>query len=438
MPELMTGNRILLIVGGGIAAYKACELIRLIRKAGGSVRCVLTAGGAQFVTPMTLAALSEQPVHTSLWDLKDEAEMGHIQLSREADLVVVCPATADLMARMAAGIADDLATTLLLATDKPVLAAPAMNVRMWRHEATRRNVERLRSDGVTILEPDEGEMACGEFGPGRLPEPERILAAIRNQLSVRAEPVEALSLSQPEGKEGPSTSSGRTGSLSGKHIIVTAGPTHEPIDPVRVIANRSSGKQGFAIAEALAALGARVTLVAGPVALAAPGGVWRVDVETAIEMEAAVEAALPADAAILVAAVADWRVTPSSGKLKKADGPPALDWLANPDILAGLAKSPSRPPLLVGFAAETDDVVNVAQAKRATKGCDWIVANDVSGDVMGGDRNRVHLITAAGVESWEESEKSEVARHLADRIAAALGGKDANRPAASDSAGEAG
>jgi phosphopantothenoylcysteine decarboxylase/phosphopantothenate--cysteine ligase len=409
----MNGKCVLLIVGGGIAAYKACELIRLIRRAGGSVRCVLTAGGAQFVTPMTLAALSEQPVHTSLWDLKDETEIGHIQLSREADLVVVCPATADLMAKMAAGIADDLATTLLLATDKPVLAAPAMNVRMWRHEATRRNVARLRCDGVTILEPDEGEMACGEYGPGRLPEPVRILAAIRAKLS-----------------------SG--GPLAGRHLIVTAGPTHEPIDPVRVIANRSSGKQGFAIAEALADLGARVTLVAGPVALPAPAGVKRVDVETAREMEAAVEAALPAHAAVLVAAVADWRVEPSPSKLKKAAGAPKLDWQPNPDILAGLAGSPRRPRLLVGFAAETADVVNVAQAKRASKGCDWIVANDVSGGVMGGDRNRVHLITATGVESWDEGEKSEVARRLAERIAAALGEEDAKGPAASDSAGEAG
>jgi phosphopantothenoylcysteine decarboxylase / phosphopantothenate---cysteine ligase len=408
----MQGKRILLIVGGGIAAYKACELIRLIRKAGGSVRCVLTAGGAQFVTPMTLAALSEQPVHTSLWDLKDEVEMGHIQLSREADLVVVCPATADLMAKMAAGIADDLATTLLLAADKPVLAAPAMNVRMWRHEATRRNVARLRSDRVTILEPDEGEMACGEYGPGRLPEPERILAAVQVHFAAG-------------------------GPLSGRHLIVTAGPTREPIDPVRMIANRSSGKQGFAVAGALAALGARVTLVAGPVTLATPAGVERVDVETAREMEAAVAAALPADAAVLVAAVADWRVEPSASKLKKAAGAPKLDWLANPDILAGLGAGPRRPRLLVGFAAETEDVVNVAQAKRASKGCDWIVANDVSGDVMGGDRNRVHLITEAGVESWEEGEKSEVARHLADRIAAALGGKDANGPAVPDSAGEA-
>jgi phosphopantothenoylcysteine decarboxylase / phosphopantothenate---cysteine ligase len=408
----MNGKRILLIVGGGIAAYKACELVRLIRKAGGSVRCVLTAGGSQFVTPMTLAALSEQPVHTSLWDLKDEVEMGHIQLSREADLVVVCPATADLMAKMAAGIADDLATTLLLATDKPVLAAPAMNVRMWQHASTVRNVARLREDGVTVLDPDQGEMACGEYGPGRLPEPENILAAIRARLS--------------------------GGPLAGRHVVVTAGPTQEPIDPVRVIANRSSGKQGFAIAGALAALGARVTLVAGPVALAAPAGVERVDVETALEMEAAVAAALPADAAILVAAVADWAVEPSPSKLKKAAGAPKLEWRPNPDILAGLAASPLRPQLLVGFAAETEDVVNVAQAKRVSKGCDWIVANDVSGDVMGGDRNRVHLITPAGVESWQEGEKSEIARRLAGRIAAALGEVDANRPAAADAAREAG
>jgi phosphopantothenoylcysteine decarboxylase/phosphopantothenate--cysteine ligase len=392
----MQGKSILLIVGGGIAAYKACELVRLIRKAGGSVRCVLTKSGAQFVTPMTLAALSEQPVHTSLWDLKDEVEMGHIQLSRQADLVVVCPATADLMAKMAAGIADDLATTLLLATDKPVLAVPAMNVRMWQHAATVRNVARLRGDGVTVLEPDEGEMACGEYGPGRLPEPEAILAAIAARL------------------RGP-------GRLSGRHVIVTAGPTHEPIDPVRVIANRSSGKQGFAIADALAQLGAEVTLVAGPVTLATPAGVTRVDVETAVQMKAAVEAALPADAAVMVAAVADWRVEQSAGKLKKAEGPPQLAWTQNPDILAGLARDPRRPPLLVGFAAETSDVEALAVAKRASKGCDWIVANDVSGNVMSGDHNRVHLVTADGVESWESAPKTAVAHRLAERIADFLG-----------------
>jgi phosphopantothenoylcysteine decarboxylase/phosphopantothenate--cysteine ligase len=392
----MRGKRILLIVGGGIAAYKACELIRLIRKAGGSVRCVLTAGGAQFVTPMTLAALSEQPVHSSLWDLKDEAEMGHIQLSREADLIVICPATADLLAKMAAGIADDLATTILLATDKKVLAAPAMNVRMWQHEATRRNVARLRADGVAIVEPDEGEMACGEYGPGRLPEPEAIFAAIEAAL-------------------------GGPGPLAGRHVIVTAGPTHEPIDPVRVLANRSSGKQGFAIAGALAALGARVTLVAGPVSLATPPGVVRIGVETAREMDEAVKAALPADAAILVAAVADWRVEPSPAKLKKADGPPRLDWQANPDILAGLDSDPRRPRLLVGFAAETDDVEAEAAAKRGRKGCDWILANDVSGDVMGGDSNRIHFIGEGGAENWERMSKAEVASRLAARIADALG-----------------
>src|SRR5688572_12112483 len=417
----MNNKRILLIVGGGIAAYKACELIRLIRKAGGSVRCVLTAGGVQFITPMTLAALSDQQVFTSLFDLKDEAEMGHIQLSREADLVVVCPATADLMARMAAGIADDLATTLLLATDKPVLAAPAMNVRMWRHEATMRNVGRLRSDGVTVLEPDEGEMACGEYGPGRLPEPEAILAFIEAQLSVRAEPVEALPLSEPKAKERPSTSAGRRSVLAGKHIIVTAGPTHEPIDPVRVIANRSSGKQGFAVAGALAELGADVTLVAGPVGLATPAGVARVDVETAEQMDAAVQAALPADAAVLVAAGADWRGEPAAGKLKKGDGPPRLGWAPTPDILARLAGAAQRPGLLVGFAAETEGVEASAREKRERKGCDWIVANDVSGDVMGGDSNQILLIDGDGTEKWDAMSKTEVARRLASRIATAIG-----------------
>ena len=425
----VTGTRILLIVGGGIAAYKACELVRLIRKAGGSVRCVLTASGAQFVTPMTLAALSEQQVHTSLWDLKDEAEMGHIQLSREADLVVVCPATADLLAKMAAGIADDLATTLLLATDKQVLAAPAMNVRMWQHEATRRNVARLRADGVTLLEPDEGEMACGEYGPGRLPEPEAIFAAIEQILpgtgrgTARSAVEGAPNLAQPplhQPSAGPPPRSGED-RLAGKHVIVTAGPTQEPIDPVRVIANRSSGKQGFAIAEALAALGARVTLVAGPVSLDTPAGVVRVDVETAREMDEAVHAALPADAAILVAAVADWRVAPAPVKLKKADGPPRLDWEANPDILANLARDPRRPRLLVGFAAETGNVEAEAAAKRARKGCDWILANDVSGDVMGGDSNRIHFITGEGAEDWETMSKAEVARRLAQRVAEALG-----------------
>ena len=389
-------KRILLIVGGGIAAYKACELIRLARKAGIGVRCVLTQGGAHFVTPMTLAALSEQPVHTSLWDLKDEVEMGHIQLSREADLVVVAPATADLLAKMAAGIADDLATTLLLATDKLVLAAPAMNVRMWQHVATVRNIATLRGDGVTVLEPDQGPMACGEYGPGRLPEPAAILTAIEQALG-----------------------SG-TGRLAGKHILVTAGPTHEPIDPVRYIANRSSGKQGFAIAAALARLGARVTLVAGPVTLATPPGVDRVNVETAQDMANAVAAALPADAAVMVAAVGDWRADATHQKIKKGTEPPSLALHENPDILALLAKSPHRPKLLIGFAAETETVVAHATAKRERKGADWIVANDVSGDVMGGEANAVHLVTAAGVESWERLPKPEVAARLAARIADAL------------------
>ena len=391
-------KRILLIVGGGIAAYKACELVRLIRKAGHSVTCVVTAGGQHFVTPMTLAALSENQVYTTLWDLKDEAEMGHIQLSRAADLVVVAPATADLLAKMAAGIADDLATTLLLATDKPVLAAPAMNVRMWQHAATQRNVATLRADGVSVMEPDEGPMACGEFGRGRLPEPEAILHAIETALA---------------------PASGR---LKGKHILVTAGPTHEPIDPVRYIANRSSGKQGFAIAGALAALGARVTLVAGPVALPTPAGVERVDVETAREMAAAVDAALPADAAVMVAAVADWRAGDAAGqKIKKGDAAaPALTLVENPDILATLARSDRRPPLVIGFAAETERVVEHAVAKRTRKGADWIVANDVSGDVMGGESNLVQLVTESGVESWERLAKGDVARRLAERIADAL------------------
>ncbi|USU05197.1 bifunctional phosphopantothenoylcysteine decarboxylase/phosphopantothenate--cysteine ligase CoaBC [Sphingomonadaceae bacterium OTU29LAMAA1] len=391
-------KRILLIVGGGIAAYKAAELIRLLRKRGHAVRCVLTDGAAHFVTPMTLAALSEDKVYTTLWDLKDEAEMGHIQLSRQADLIVIAPATADLMARMAAGIADDLATTLLLATDTPVLAAPAMNVRMWTHAATRRNVAQLRADGITVLDPDDGAMACGEYGPGRLPEPVAIAAAIDAALAPPA------------------------GSLANRHVLVTAGPTHEPIDPVRYIANRSSGRQGFAIAEALAALGARVTLVAGPVALATPPGVDRIDVVTAQDMADAATRALPADAAVMVAAVADWRVDVAPHKVKKGGATPTLTLTENVDILATLAHGPQRPRLVVGFAAETERVVEHATAKRIRKGADWIVANDVSGDVFGGDANTVHLATAVGVEHWERLPKAEVARRLASRIADALAG----------------
>ena len=393
-------SRILLIVGGGIAAYKAAELIRLLRKEGHDVTPVLTEGGSHFVTPMSLAALAESPVYTSLWDLKDEAEMGHIQLSRAADLVLVAPATADLMAKIAAGIADSLATTLLLATDKPVVVAPAMNVRMWQHAATKRNIEQLRADGITVLEPDEGPMACGEYGPGRLPEPADIYERIKPML-------------------GPTVSidGAEAGMLAGKHVLITAGPTHEPIDPVRVIANRSSGKQGFAIAAAAAQAGARVTLVAGPVSLPTPGGVARIDVETAQQMADAVEGALPADVAILVAAVADWKVEAATSKLKKSDGPPQLSFSPNPDILALLGQHPNRPRLLIGFAAETHDVVANAQGKLASKKADWIVANDVSGDVMGGSHNRIHLVNADGVEDWPEAAKEDVARHLVSRIA---------------------
>ena len=428
--------RILLIVGGGIAAYKASELIRLFRKGGHQVTPVLTAGGAHFVTPMTLAALAESPVYTSLWDLKDESEMGHIQLSRAADIVLVCPATADLIAKMAAGVADDLATTLLLATDKPVVVAPAMNVRMWLHPATQRNVARLKADGITVIDPDDGAMACGEFGPGRLPEPSDVMAAALAFLPELARGGGSRRLTEgPQRSEDGATAALRSAAppplsfaerspspnnfredLADKHILITAGPTHEPIDPVRVIANRSSGKQGFAIAAASAQAGARVTLIAGPVALPTPGGVARIDVETAEQMAAAVDAALPADVAILVAAVADWKVAASPVKLKKGDGPPALTFTANPDILATLAASPERPRLLIGFAAETNDLIANATAKRAAKGADWIVANDVSGDVMGGSHNQVHLITAADTEAWEAGTKEAVAARLIDRI----------------------
>jgi phosphopantothenoylcysteine decarboxylase/phosphopantothenate--cysteine ligase len=463
----MNGPRILLVVGGGIAAYKACELVRTIRKQGGSVTCVLTDGGARFVTPMTLAALSENPVHTTLWDLKNEAEMGHIQLSRQADLVVVCPATADLLAKMAAGMADDLATTLLLATDKPVMAVPAMNVRMWQHAATVRNVATLRASGVHVMEPDEGPMACGEFGPGRLPDPaaiwQRIAWALGHEgagegaegpggltdslISRGPRPVQPFADNPPPPLAAKGTARAAPPTdpdaldlndplvgqpdfdpglehrpLYGRHVLVTAGPTHEPIDPVRYIANRSSGKQGFAIAAAAAAAGARVTLVAGPVHLPTPPGVERIDVETAREMADAVDAALPADVAVMVAAVADWRVDRAADqKLKKVGGGiPALELTENPDILAGLGRSLRRPPLVIGFAAETQDVIAHATEKRARKNADWIVANDVSGDVMGGDANTVHIVTAEGVTTLPEMPKADVARVLVERIADAL------------------
>ena len=560
----VNGPKILLVIGGGIAAYKSCELVRLIRKAGGEVTCVLTKGGQQFVTPMALAALSENKVYTSLFDLKDEVEMGHIQLSREADLVVVCPATADLLAKMAAGIADDLATTLILATDKPVLTVPAMNVRMWEHSATQRNADWLRQAGVAVMDPDEGAMACGEFGAGRMPEPPSILARIAQeldldldllelgapvlaQLAAPAQSVplgETLEPSEPmfedDGEEEDDTPSGgglggllsmiiprttetRTheeieaeleelpeagdeagfegaelpepsepdpaagpilatkgkasaapptdpGALAygddghampqamadafqtqaaafdasplagqaafdpdpehrplyGKHVLITAGPTREPIDPVRYIANRSSGKQGFAIAAMAAAAGARVTLIAGPVHLPTPVGVDRIDVETAEDMAEEVRRALPVDIAFMVAAVADWKSRHVAGEKMKKRGsaPPALILAENPDILASTAAGRKRPTLLIGFAAETENVVENAKSKRKRKGADWIVANNVAGDigesVMGGDLNQVHIVTARGVESLPEMAKEDVARELVLRAAEAL------------------
>ncbi|OYX36406.1 MAG: bifunctional phosphopantothenoylcysteine decarboxylase/phosphopantothenate synthase [Caulobacterales bacterium 32-69-10] len=395
-----SGKRVLLIVGGGVAAYKALELVRLLRKAGVGVRAILTRAGAEFVTPLSLAALTGQTVHQDLFSLTDETQMGHIELSRSADLVVVVPATADLMAKAASGLAGDLASTTLLATDKPVLMAPAMNVRMWLHPATVRNRAQLDADGVLFVGPDEGEMACGEYGPGRMAEPPAILAAILAAL------------------DGPAARP-----LAGKRVLVTAGPTVEPIDPVRYLTNRSSGRQGYAIAEALARLGAETTLVSGPTALAAPPGVTRVDVETAQQMMAACEAALPADAAVFVAAVADWRPeAAAASKLKKAGrAPEPLRLVENPDILAAIARGPGRPRLVVGFAAETNDTLANAKAKLVAKGCDWIVANDVTlPGVMGGTQNTVSLVTAEGVEPWPTADKGEVARKLAQRIAAAL------------------
>jgi phosphopantothenoylcysteine decarboxylase/phosphopantothenate--cysteine ligase len=528
--------RILLVVGGGIAAYKSCELVRLIRKGGGEVTCVLTEGGAKFVTAMALAALSENPVHTTLWDLKNEVEMGHIQLSRQADIVVVCPATANMLAKMASGIADDLATTLLLATDKPVMAVPAMNVRMWQHAATVRNVQVLRDAGVDVMEPDEGAMACGEYGPGRLPDPEAIWARIAGHFGIEvpqpAAPAFAPAADAAEGVEPePESEAGGLGGLAasmilrstkkkaialddeppfdeaafadpaflqpvpqeevpplnldspllskkgkargapptdaeainhlvslhgdavapqpfeeaaaddplagqpdfdenpehrplyGRHVVITAGPTHEPIDPVRYIANRSSGKQGYAIAAAAAAMGARVTLVSGPVNLPTPRGVDRIDVETAVEMGNAVKAALPADVGIMVAAVADWRTKDVAGeKIKKrGSAPPALLLTENPDILATISAHPKRPGLLIGFAAETEDVLNNARDKRKRKGVDWIIANDVSGDVMGGSSNTVHIVTEKGIEDLPEMSKEAVGKAIVERIALELG-----------------
>lgn len=396
---MLASRKILLIIGGGIAAYKSLDLIRRLREHGASVTPVLTRAGAEFVTPLSVSALAGERLYRDLFDLTAEAEMGHIQLSRSADLIVVAPATADLMAKMAQGQADDLASTLLLATDTPVLLAPAMNVRMWQHPATKRNIATLREDGIMFTGPDEGDMACGEYGPGRMSEPLDIVTAVESALS-----------------DGP---------LKGKRILVTSGPTHEPIDPVRYIANRSSGAQGTAIARALAALGADVVFVTGPADTAPPAGVEVVRVETAAEMLTAVQAALPADAAIFSAAVADWRMAKTSAsKMKKAKGGlPQLEFAENPDILATVAQMDAgRPGLVVGFAAETDDVVENATAKRKRKGCDWILANDVSAGtgIMGGAENDVTLIYDAGAEDWPRMSKREVAERLAQRVARAL------------------
>ena len=397
---MLADKRILLIIGGGIAAYKALDLIRRLREQGAAVTPVLTRAGEEFVTPLSVSALAAQKVYRDLFDLTDEAEMGHIELSRAADLVVVAPATADLMAKMAGGLANDLASTLLLATDKRVMIAPSMNVRMWDHPATQRNFAQLQADGVMVVGPGEGPMACGEFGPGRMAEVPDIVAAIGAALG-----------------DGP---------LKGRHVLVTSGPTHEPIDPVRYIANRSSGAQGAALAAALRDLGARVSFITGPASVPAPAGVDVVAVETAQQMADAVAAALPADAAVFAAAVADWRVANAAGQKMKKDGtgkPPALEFAENPDILARVAQmGDGRPRLVVGFAAETEHVADHATAKRARKGCDWIVANDVSPEtgIMGGAENAVTLITGQGAESWPRLPKAEVARRLALRIADAL------------------
>jgi phosphopantothenoylcysteine decarboxylase/phosphopantothenate--cysteine ligase len=401
--QTMNARSILLVIGGGVAAYKSLELIRELTKRGMRCRAILTAAGREFVTPLSIGSLTGDKIHADLFNLTDEAEMGHIELSRSADLVVVAPATADLMAKAANGLANDLASTALLATDKPVLMAPAMNVRMWEHRATQRNLKRLKDDGVLFVGPNEGDMACGEFGFGRMAEPLEIADAIEAYFARNAE-----------------------GSLRGKRLLVTAGPTHEPIDPVRYIANRSSGKQGYALATALSRLGGEVTLVSGPTGIAAPAGVKTVRVQSAREMMAAVEAALPVDSAIFCAAVADYRpATETKSKIKKERGGLAnIPLTENPDILRTVARMKSgRPGLVVGFAAETDDVLANAEAKRLRKGCDWIVANDVSGGeggAMGGDFNRVAILTEAGAETWPELSKLDVARRLAEKIADAL------------------
>ena len=417
----MDGKRILLIIGGGIAAYKIPALIRLFKREGAAVTPVLTRAGAQFTTPMTVSVLAGEAVHDDLFDISNEAEIGHIALTRNADLVVVAPATADMMAKMANGLADDLASTLLLASNKKVLIAPAMNVRMWMHPATQRNLAQLAEDGILTVGPDRGEMACGEFGAGRMAEPEEILDAARDLLGQASKP--GLLRLMPENKVA-------SGPLVGRHVIVTSGPTHEPIDPVRYIANRSSGAQGTAIAAALRDLGARVSFVTGPATVPPPEGVDVIGVETAQAMRDAVAAALPADAAVMAAAVADWRVEYASQSKIKKDGTgnfPVLSFAENPDILAWVSQlTEGRPGLVVGFAAETDDVIAHATAKRLRKQADWIVANDVSPEtgIMGGTENAVTLISDAGAEEWPRMGKDQVARQLAKRIAEALAGAD--------------
>lgn len=397
----ITGKRLLLVISGGIAAYKSLELIRRLRERGGAVRCILTKGGAEFVTPLSVAALTEEQVYMELFSLTDEAEMGHIRLSREADLLIVAPASADLLAKMAAGRADDLASTALLATDKDILVAPAMNLRMWEHPATQANLKTLIERGVRTVGPNEGDMACGEYGMGRMAEPEEILAAIEHYFA-------------------------RDARLSGRRALVTSGPTHEAIDPVRFIGNRSSGRQGHAVARALSRLGAATTLVTGPTKLPDPPGMSVVHIESAEEMLAACRAALPADVAVCAAAVSDWRAAePRDQKIKKNGGaPPKLKLATNPDILAALAAAGNeRPQLVIGFAAETEKVIEHATAKREAKGCDWILANDVSPGTgtFGGEANTIHLIGADGVDSWPRMTKEDVADRLAARIAEHLG-----------------
>ncbi|HEX3181271.1 MAG TPA: bifunctional phosphopantothenoylcysteine decarboxylase/phosphopantothenate--cysteine ligase CoaBC [Beijerinckiaceae bacterium] len=413
----LTGKRILLVIGGGIAAYKVLDLIRRLRERGAHVRAAMTKAAAEFVTPLSVASLTGDKVYDDLFSLTDEAEMGHIELSRDADLLVVAPATADLLAKLANGLANDLASTLLLATDMKVLAAPAMNLRMWLHPATQRNVAILRKDGVLFVGPENGDMACGEYGPGRMAEPLEIVAAITSAL----ESDTAIPLPPGIGAR----ASGTNGTLAGKRVVVTSGPTHEPIDPVRYIANRSSGKQGHAIARAAAQAGADVALISGPVALPDPPGVQTIHVQTAREMLSAVDAALPADIFVATAAVADWRMAETGdSKLKKSgNGAPKLNLVENPDILAAIARrNQARPKLVVGFAAETNDVLAHARKKLDAKGCDMIVANDVSPStgIMGGDKNAIHIVTREGIDSWPTLDKDEVARRLIARLAKEL------------------